>query len=110
MRVAERLKLYGVPGGASSNQLDALIAKATADAASNSNIADSCIIIINGIQAAQAVAVSAALAAGATTAELASFTALDNTIEAATAKMASSVTAATPAANLPAAAPTGTVH
>ena len=44
----------------SANQLDALLAQATADAAANANIIDSAITIINGIQASIDAAVAQA--------------------------------------------------
>ena len=77
------------------SQLDDAIAKAASDASANSSVIDSAVIVLNGIQAQIDAAVAAALAAGATPAELASVTAVSDALEANTAKLAAAIPANT---------------
>ncbi len=74
--------------------IDALVAAVAAE----DTVADSIIALVNGFSQRLADGIAAALAGGATAAELAPLTALSTDVQTKTAAMAAAVTANTPAA------------
>lgn len=78
--------------------LDDAITALTAKVASNTTVLESAITLINGIQAQITTAVKAALAAGATPAELQAITDLGTSLDNEDTKLAAAITANTPTA------------
>jgi small-conductance mechanosensitive channel len=84
-------------GNAMASQLDAAITQLQSDVTALTTVDQSAIALINGIAAQVSAAVAAALAAGATPAELQSMTDLDTALKAQASGLAAAVTANTPA-------------